>query len=706
MSKKRKNKKGVQNISCFLTRDLNNSKSQTVVSRNEKPPLNTRCERTFAFEVREIDEENRKVHVSFSSEKPVERWFGSEILCHDVSAVQLDRIRELGASLFNHNRDILVGIPENVVLNEAERRCHADIIFDDDEESERIFRKVKKGFLRGISVGYSVECWEEVKAGTTSSNGRFAGPAYVATKWTPLEISFVTVPADTDVGVNREVEKFTNIEKVHRTERELTMNLQELCRQLGLNFDDLTAKGFTEAEIRSMCSKIQQRAEEAADEEEAEKKKKEKDENEKSAAIASARTEEMQRATEIVSMCRDFGIDSADYIKEGKSVDEVRSIILNKVKTERAALAAGNVQIIGEAEADKIRVAATDGLLLRAGLISEDKANESANQFRSLSMRDLAVECLSRSGVSNAHRLSDDELFKRAVTPDSQFVSIVDNTVKKSMATAYNAAVPTFDKWCGIGSNSDFKEANHYQLSEAGDLLPLTQTGEIKFDEMKDSKVSKKVLTYARGFGFTRQALINDDLSILTKIPAAYVRAALRGRNKLVYKTLAGNENIYDGKKLFVADHNNIGTAGKLSIATLAELTKLMRKQKNLRGKETLNIKPDFLIVPAALEAEAAQLLASTADPAANNSGVANIYRNSLNLIVDAELDDYSEKSYYVAANSADIDTIEVTYLNGNQQPVLESQVGFDFVGIRWRILDDFGVTALDYRGLAKNAGQ
>ena len=133
---------------------------------------------------------------------------------------------------------------KNVVLNETERRCHADIIFDDDEESERIFRKVKKGFLRGISVGYSVECWEEVKAGATSSNGRFTGPAYVATKWTPLEISFVTVPADTDVGVNREVEEFTNIKNVHRTERERNMGLQELCRQLGLNYDDLIARGF------------------------------------------------------------------------------------------------------------------------------------------------------------------------------------------------------------------------------------------------------------------------------------------------------------------------------------------------------------------------------------------------------------------------------------------------------------------------------
>lgn len=675
------------------------------------PPLNTRCERTFAFEVREVDDENRKVHVSFSSEKPVERYFGAEILCHDKESVQLERLQEIGVSLFNHNRDVVIGIPENVSLNETERRCHADLLFDDDEDGEKIFRKVKKGILRGISVGYSVECWEEVKAGATSSNGRFTGPAYVATKWTPLEISIVSVPADSDVGVNREFESINNIKSVQSTEREIDMNLEELCRSLGLNYKDLIERGFEDAQIRSMCENIQRKSEEKSDdklkkEKEKEKAKadKEKDENEKAAAISQAREAEMQRATEIVSMCRDFDEDSTSYIKEGKSVDEVRSIILNKVKAERAALAAGNVQIIGEAEADKIRTAAVDGLLLRANMISEKDANESANSFRSMSMRDLAVECLSRSGVSNAHRLTDDELFRRAVSPDSQFVSIIDNTVKKSMATAYKAAEPTFDKWCGVGSNSDFKETARYQLSEAGELLPLTQTGEIKFDEMKDSKATTKVLTYARGFGFTRQALINDDLGVLTKIPAAYVRAALRGRNKLVYKTLATGKT-YDGKTIFHADHNNKGTTGALTVATLAELTKLMRKQKNVRNIETLNIKPEFLIVPAALEATAAQLLTSTADPAGNNSGVANIYRNSFNLIVDAELDDYSATQYYVAANSADIDTIEVTYLNGNKQPILESQVGFDFVGIRWRILDDFGVSALDYRGLATNEG-
>ena len=697
MAKKYKNKKRFipQGI---LTRE----------TASNSPALGSMQQRTISFEAREINETERTVHVSFSSEAVVPRFWGTEVLCHDKDCVDLTRLTELGVSLFNHNRDKVIGVIKNPILNEVEKRCHCDIYFDDDEDSDKIFQKVKKGILRGVSVGYQVDRWEEVKTGEVSSNGRFKGPCFVATKWTPLEVSIVSVPADTDVGVNRTIEE-VNKEIVQRTERREIMDLKELCRSLGIDYDKLIAQGLNDDAIRALCSSIQQKRE--ADEKEDEKKKsdekakadkkaeEEKNEKEKRAAEIASET---QRSVEISTLCRDFGEDAIPYIKEGKSVEEVRSAILAKVKAERAALP-GNVQIV-DSEREKIRAAAVDGLLLRSG-VNIEKPADGANNFRGMKMRDLAIECLEREGVSNAHRLNDDDLFRRAVSPDSQFTSILDNTVKKSMATAYKAAEPTYDKWCGKGSNSDFKEAAHYQLSEGGDLIQLSQSGEIKFDEMTDNKVTKKVLTYARGFGFTRQALINDDLSVLTKVPAAYVRAAMRGRNKLVYKLLGSNAAIYDGKTLFHADHKNKGTAGALSTQALSELIKLMRKQKNIRGKETLNIKPEFLIVPAALEATAAQLLVSTADPAANNSGVANIYRNSMDLIVDAELDDYSETQYYVAANPADIDTIEVTYLNGNEQPILESQVGFDFVGIKWRILDDFGVTALDYRGLATNAG-
>ena len=82
----------------------------------------------------------------------------------------------------------------------------AEIEFDTDEESEKIFQKVRSGTLKGTSVGYMVDSWEEIMANKTSADGRFKGPASVAKKWTPFEVSVVSVPADPTVGVGREEE--------------------------------------------------------------------------------------------------------------------------------------------------------------------------------------------------------------------------------------------------------------------------------------------------------------------------------------------------------------------------------------------------------------------------------------------------------------------------------------------------------------------
>lgn len=414
---------------------------------------------------------------------------------------------------------------------------------------------------------------------------------------------------------------------------------------------------------------------------------------------------ERQRVTDISTLCREFEVDSKEYIESGASVDQVRAAVLEKMK-ERMKPSNSSAQniAVSKEEADKVREAASDAILMRAGK-SIEKPAEGARDLRGMKLRDLAIDCLTRAGVTGAHRFSDEQLFREALTPDGQFASILSNAVNKSMATAYRAAAPTYQAWTGRGSNPDFKSATHYQISEAGELVAMTQSGEFKFDEMKDNGVSKAVATFGRKFGITRQALINDDIGVLTKVPEAYVRAASRGINKLCYKMLGSNPTIYDNKQLFHADHGNLGTAGVISTDTLGELRMLMRKQTNLRGKETLNISPAFLIVPSEQETNAQKLLVSIADPDGAHAGVANIFRNALTLVVDAELDSYSGKSYYVAANPGEIDTIEVTYLNGDDMPKLESRLGFDFLGMEWRIYIDYGVTVLDYRGLGKNAG-
>lgn len=143
----------------------------------------------------------RTFTLSFSSEEPYTRWFGQEILDHSEGCVDLERLNSIGVVLFNHDRDKVVGKIDRAWIDEG--RGYAEITFDSDEASEKIYQKVQGGTLKGVSVGYVVEDWEEVMPNKQSADGRFTGPCSIAKKWAPFEVSIVSVPADPTVGVGR-----------------------------------------------------------------------------------------------------------------------------------------------------------------------------------------------------------------------------------------------------------------------------------------------------------------------------------------------------------------------------------------------------------------------------------------------------------------------------------------------------------------------
>ena len=167
----------------------------------------------------------RKFILSFSSEEPYQRYWGAEVLDHSEGAVDLTRINEIGCLLFNHNRDAVIGKITKAWIEGG--RGMAEVEFDSDEESERIFQKVANGTLKGVSVGYQIESWEEVAQGKQSADGKAIGPAAIARKWTPYEISIVSVPADPTVGVGRELSEqpvFKEKRSVDWFERQIQIN--------------------------------------------------------------------------------------------------------------------------------------------------------------------------------------------------------------------------------------------------------------------------------------------------------------------------------------------------------------------------------------------------------------------------------------------------------------------------------------------------
>lgn len=150
--------------------------------------------------IRVIDEDQRIVELSFSSETPVKRWGYFEILSHKSGAVMLDRLNTAGCLLFNHDRDKVLG---KIIKAEIKnKRGIARVQFDDDEKSMIYYNKVKSGTLRNTSVGYKIH---ESKREVVGKNSELKINE-IATRWEPLEISIVSVPADYSVGVGREAE--------------------------------------------------------------------------------------------------------------------------------------------------------------------------------------------------------------------------------------------------------------------------------------------------------------------------------------------------------------------------------------------------------------------------------------------------------------------------------------------------------------------
>ena len=136
--------------------------------------------------------EERTYQFPFSSEFPVERYFGSEVLSHDKGAADLDRLNDSAPLLFNHDPDRVIGVVERAYIDEKKRRGYTQVRFSRNEFAQEVLSDVKDGILRNVSFGYSIDKMEEREGGD-----------FVATSWRPYEVSVVSIPADPGVGIGR-----------------------------------------------------------------------------------------------------------------------------------------------------------------------------------------------------------------------------------------------------------------------------------------------------------------------------------------------------------------------------------------------------------------------------------------------------------------------------------------------------------------------
>lgn len=150
------------------------------------------------IEARAIDTEARTVDLVFSSEAPVERWFGLEILGHGAGEVDLERqARGVLPLLINHDRNRQIGA---VIAARVEGgRGVATVKFSRSAAAEEVFQDVLDGLRDGVSVGYVVH---QLRLESDENDVK----TYRVTRWEPLEISLASIPADASVGVGRDAD--------------------------------------------------------------------------------------------------------------------------------------------------------------------------------------------------------------------------------------------------------------------------------------------------------------------------------------------------------------------------------------------------------------------------------------------------------------------------------------------------------------------
>lgn len=593
-----------------------------------------------------------------------EEYYDEELLV-SPEAVDMSRLSSGAAPVLDsHDRfslDRQIGVVERAWLDGPVGR--AVIRLSDREEVAGIVRDIAAGIIRNISVGYSVERYE-----VSREPGQV--PVYRAVRWTPTELSFVTVPADAAATTRSKTEQGMPCEFIGVDGRHITEETR---------MDEIDVPQGTDTTSP--------------------------------ADVAAAEQAVAQRAADITALATRHGFaDRAPaWIRSGQTVEQVRAQILDELARRDAAAGGHHNRVsAGMDQIDKHRDAAVEVLLARAQVRQpggKPVRVEADNPFRSYTLLDLARHALEQCGVRTAG-MSKMELVGRAFTQStSDFPVMLENAMHKTLQAAYAVAADSWSRWCARGSVSDFRDHNRYRVGSLGNLDPLTELGEFKNKAIPDGERSRiKAGTKGNIINLSRQAIINDDLGAFLGLATAFGRAASRTVEQDAYALLASNPTLPDGFALFSTEHANIGIAGALSVATVDDARQKMALQKDVGGNDFLDLRPSIWVGPVSLGGLARVLNESQYDPDANNklqraNMVAGLFRD----IVDSPR--LTGTQWYAFADPADAPVIEVAFLDGNDAPFLELENGFDVDGARWKVRLDYGIAAIDYRGAVRGPG-
>lgn len=642
--------------------------------------------RRAAFQPATLNPDARTIELTWTTGARGRRasWFDGdwfEELDMSSDAVRLDRLNN-GAALLNSHQSAdlsnILGVVERAWIENGEGR--ARVRFSERAEVEPIFRDVASGIIRNVSVGYQVHRWSDPIRGADGQP-----PTYRALDWEPMELSLVSVPFDAKAQTrNQAISPDTSMP------------------------DNLNSQAGGDPAEQQPAT--QARAAESSP-----------------APVAAADTElqrtasELRRENEILRLGRDAGLTDAqtdELVRSGKTVTECsrEAIRLMRLRLEGGDTRADDGPTpLGHPARIEVTRDSGDTLLrgislglearVRPGALKGDDA-ELGREYRSYTLLELTRQYLESRGI-NTRGMSKTELVSRGFHSSSDFPLLFSNLAGKTLDAAYQEEPHTWRPIARQRNLPDFKNAN--DLIVAADLTPepLLEGGEYKAGTLKEAQHTWKLATYARKVTVTRQAIINDDLSALERVPEMLGRGFRRLESNIIWALITGNAvTSVDGVALFNAAHNNVaGSTLTINTAGFNTARKAMRKQTDIAGN-TINLAPSFMMVPTDLEATALQFLFPTGFAPTARTGdagpVVNAQVAGMQLIVEPRLDGEADV-FYLATSPGSVEGIVYGYLAGEEGPTVTTTEKRDPDGVELLARFDFGAAVKDYRGFYRS---
>ena len=676
-------------------------------------PVQVRAATLVPATFNEADNTVEVVWTQGASVRRFDYWEGKpydEALDVTTEAVDMTRFDAGTVQVLDGHRvyggvNAILGIAERGWIADGEGR--ATIRLSQRPEVAGIVSDIRAGVIRAISFGYSVQQYAITPGAQRTDGGTV--DLYRAVRWTPQEISFVTVPADAGAGT-RSAPQASQQQGAQlgglpcefvRAAAHPSATQEQRMPQANTQGDGGTAD--TQQTAATAGDNTANRAAPGA--------------GPQGTQAPAAPQADAARAADVLALCQRHGASdlAESLLRQNATIDQARAAILDRMDaTDQSRRGGSTVSVQTVRDEHETRMRGMEEALMNK-LDSRAQLTDLGRNYRGLSLTEMAREALEGLGVST-RGLSRNEIATRAFATRSggyhttgDFPSLLGGVGARRLRAAYEAAPTTFQLWARRAANlPDFRITNVLAVGGAPELKKLNEAGEYTYGTISEDATSYRAFSYGRAIGLTRQMFVNDDLGAFDRLLQRFGESARRLENRLVYDQIAKNPTMQDGKALFHADHGNLLAAtSTLTLDNMGKVRALMRKQKDLDGKTQLNLAPAYLIVPSDLEQAAYTFTSSNYAPATMSD--VNEFRTggrtAVEPIVEPLLDEVSTAAWYMAARSGQIDTVEYAYVDGSEGVRTETFASEDIDGVKVRATLDFAAKVIDWRGLAKANG-